>query len=117
MAPNTDFSIPVNSEIDLFAKHSKGLEISLEDPQHLPPHPPPETRNYGLRSFSLEPIFMKPTQKLFLANNWPLFCTVFPILHIILSYHKAYNPVMTSGPVGPDRAKDSSGTICLDPSL
>lgn len=72
MAPNTDFPIPVNSEIDLFVKHSKGLEISLDDPQHLPPHPPPETRSHQPRTFSLEPIFKKHTQKLFIASNWSL---------------------------------------------
>lgn len=32
MAPNTHFSILVNTKIDLFVQHSKGLEISPEDP-------------------------------------------------------------------------------------
>lgn len=116
MAPNTDFSIPVNGEIDLFAKHSKGLEISLEDPQHLSS---PTSRDQELQAqdFSLEPVFKKHTQKLFLdQNNWSRFCTIFQILHIILSYHEVYNPVMTRQPVELDRAKDSLGAICLDPS-
>ena len=59
MAPNTDFSISVKSEIDLFVKHSKGVEISLEGPQHLPPHPPLETKNHRSRTFSLASVFRK----------------------------------------------------------
>lgn len=59
MAPNTDFSISVNSESDFFVKHNKGVEISPEGPQHLPPHPPAETRNQRSRTFLLAPVFRK----------------------------------------------------------
>lgn len=117
MAPKTDFSIPVNSEIDLFVKHSKGLEISLEDPQHLPLHPPPETRIPERRTTSLEPIFKKPTPKAVYSQQLVSLAFFFQIMHVILCYHTVYNAVMTSRPAGLDRAKDSSGTVCLDPSL
>lgn len=73
MAPNTDFSIPVNSDIDLSVKHSKKLESRLEAPSTSVLTHCQRPGTMGLGPFRWNLFLEKHTQKLFIASNWSLF--------------------------------------------